>query len=598
MAYFQRNVPSPNKVHTFSLQNFSGGLNNRSELLSAPETPDVLNMTFSNDTVMEKRKGSVYLDELNITDPITFLDEFRPYDTGNPEKKMEDVLLRATDKKLYAGNEFLIDVEGRVTGANIIGKYMFVDGKKIRSYGKFPQVDTVYEKITGTPVDALVLFEVVKPPVDFTPLDETHKRGVARYNYTDKKMWYEPCKLEIEDTYQGSNVLPENPKYAVLHKGRFFVSGMLEDNDNVFMTDLNNPYYFPVYLPIQLPPNSDKVHGIHVFDDSLVIGRKYDMYVITGITNRTDGGEPFRLKKLNAHTGFASHDCVTTAHNYLFYFGSDGNAYALANTRTDAQTLATQVISTQIDIRFAPINLTIEDLADAVSVFANDMWYTSIKDKILIYSYRTRTWTMWNGLNARSYHVQGNELIWGDDKGRVSKHSDDYLDNKLPYVAHWKSMWFDMDDANAFKWFKEFYVVAHTYPNVASDIKLTFEIDYVDVKEAVVIKNEVATWGRAKFGDRFITRDINQSLPFVIGRRGRAIRFIFTNGFSKAVMVEDRVGLDAIDNKVEDFVAYIKAEDVYVVYKSGTWASSSLIDLNQGMKIYEVNGDYEYRGKR
>lgn len=591
MAYIQRNVPSPNKVHTFSLRDFSGGLNNRSELLAPPESTDMINMTFSNDTVMEKRKGSTTYDSFNYGAPITFMGEFRPY-------KEADVMIRATDTKVYAGNDFLIDVKGRITGVNFLGKFLFVDGEKIRAYGLFPKADTTYEKITGVPSVTNIVMELVDPPKEYTPLGIEHVKGVMHYNYTDKKMWYEPCQNEMEDTFTGANVLPKEPKFITLNKGRIIVSGVKEDNDNVFMTDLENPYYFPVYLPLQLPPNSDKVRGLKVYDDSIVVGRKDDIYVISGITNRSDGGEQFRLRKLNTHTGIASESSMTVAHNYLFFFGSDGNAYALANTRTDGQTLATSLLNNQIDIKRKPINLTLDDLSDACTVFYDDTWYISAKDKILVYSYRTRTWALWNALNIRSYYVKDNVLIWGDESGRICKHSEGYFDNGIPYEAFWRSMWFNMDDANAYKWFKEFYVVAHTFTGTSSDVRMTFEIDYVDVKEEVVISNEIATWGKSRFGTRFITRDISQSAPFLIGRRGRQIRFTFRNGFILNDPVATRNDLEAYLKKIESSIVLIQDEQKYVLYKDGTWHDVEWDYLDQGMKIYEVNGDYEYRGKR
>lgn len=610
MAYIQKNVPPPNKILTFSLKNFAGGLNNRSEILAPSEASDLMNMKFSNDTIMEKRNGTEKYDDVKLNEPVTFIHEFRPYramqdvdpnaDDGTEDYEiLPDKLLRASDKEMYADDKKLTDVAGRVTGVNYNGKFIFVDGDKIRVYGKFPQFDRTYEKIIGTPVDELIVFELVDPPKDYTPLTTEHVRGIVRYDYTNKKMWYEPCQLEMEDTYTGSNVLPKKPKYIVVHKGRLFVTGSEKDDDNVFITDIQNPYYFPVYLPIQLPPNSDMVRGLIVFDDGVVIGREFDLFVITGMTNRTDAGvDVFRLRKINSHTGVSSHYSMCTAHNYLFFFGNDGVAYALASVRTDEKTLATTIISRQIDIEKDPIGLYPEDLADACTVFYGEEWYVSAKDKVLVYSYRNRAWTIYNQLNIRSFYVKGHDLIFGNESGQTVQFSTFYLDQDVPYIAYWKSRWFDMDDANANKQFREFYLVGHTYDDLRSDIRVTFEIDYVDVKDEIIISNQIAVFGKARFGDRFIMRNINQSLPFVIGRRGRSIRFTFTNGFFLNQPVETRADLEKHSNKREGAITLIKDENVYVLYRNREWQDISRDDINQGMKVYQVNGDYEFRGKR
>ena len=51
-------TPPPNKIMTFTLSNFVGGLNNRSDQLEDNEALNLLNMEFADDTLMEKKKRS------------------------------------------------------------------------------------------------------------------------------------------------------------------------------------------------------------------------------------------------------------------------------------------------------------------------------------------------------------------------------------------------------------------------------------------------------------------------------------------------------------------------------------------------------------
>ena len=462
MAYIQRNTPPPNKVYTFTLNNFAGGLNNRSEILQPNQCSDVLNMTFADDTVMEKRRGSTIVDTLRLNGELVFIDEYKPYNDT-------DVLIRATKTEVYVGNIKVANINGQITGVNFAGKYFFADGEKFYVWGKFPQTSTTYEEVIGTPDANYLLMEVVNPPQGFTPLGTEHTRGKVKYDYTNRKVWYEPCQNEIEDPYKKSNVLPQNPRYIVVHNGRLFVSGSKKDNDNVFISDLNNPYYFPVSLPIQLPPNSDKVVGLHVYDDSVVVGRHNDIYVITGMTNRTDMGVPvFRLKKVNTHTGFANHYAVNVAHNYLFFMGSDGNAYALSSIQGNERALASSILSRTVNFFKEPVNLVKDDIYEASSIFFDDKWYITMKDKILIYSYRHQAWTMYNNLHARSFYKFKNILFWGNKDGQLCMPSEDYLDQGEPYEAYWRSKTFDMDEPSYYKQFKDFFIIAHTYDNVKS----------------------------------------------------------------------------------------------------------------------------------
>ena len=72
---------------------------------------------------------------------------------------------------------------------------------------------------------------------------------------------------EFKDNYKGANKVPLKAKYIASHSGRIYVSGADKDNDNVYISDIKSPFYFPVSLPMQLPPNSDKITGIKVDEE-------------------------------------------------------------------------------------------------------------------------------------------------------------------------------------------------------------------------------------------------------------------------------------------------------------------------------------------
>ena len=593
-AYIQKNTPPPNKVFNFSLNDFSGGLNNRSDLLEDNELTSINNMIFADESLFEKRKGQELYDEsIDFDEPIVFLDEFKPY-------KEENVLIQATPTKFYVNGALLTTIEGKVSGINHRGRYFFADGSKLYCYGKFAQTEGDYVKITGTEVDDYVLMEVVTPDEGYTPLEGEHIEGVTHINYTDYEVSYEPCKLEVDDEFKGDNVVPEGVRYIASHLGRMFVSGADDDNDNVFITDVKNSFYFPVFLPMQLPPNSDRIVGLKVYDNSVLVGREKDIHAITGNTNRPDFGvEVFRLNKLNTHVGFASHHAVDIAHNFLFFLGSDANVYALSTTKGDDRVLVTKHISRQLDMRKEPISIDINDLSDSHSAFVRDEWFLTIQDKTLVYSYLTQAWTVLSDLDATSSYEKDFELIWGNSDGKLVHFSpDNYTDFGEPYECHIFSKYFDMDEASNFKSFKEFFVVAHTYENYNSDIRAFFEIDYDDVRDRVVIANQISIWGTAVWGDRFIKHNINPSLPFVIRRRGRNIRFKFFNGYYRDGDVATHSDLETYEGRIEGVMVWVTDEENFYLYKDREWVLLTDKDLNQRMKIYQVNGDYEMRGKR
>lgn len=592
MAYIQQNSPAPNKIYNFSLRNFAGGLNNASDMLEDNQASDLINMSFVDEVLLEKRKGQKVYDDWNFGEPIVFIDEFKPYESDN-------VLIRATQSKLYIEEVELTDLSGKPNGLNYNGKYFFADGGSIYCYGLFAQTGDTYTSIVGTAIDDFVLMEVVQPG-EYTPLDDSHTKGVLVVDYNDFVVYYQPCKMEIEDTKLGANVVPANVTYLVTHKKMLFVSGSNKDDDAVFISEVENPFYYPVFLSLRLPPTSDRVRGMAVYDDAIIVGREKDMYAIYGSTNRPNiGVELFNMKKLNTHTGIATHSAMTNAHNYLFFLGSDGRFYSISSTRYDDKTMVTSVISRQLDLFKKPINLEKSDLLTAVACMHDDLWYVSIDDVVLVYSYRNKAWVMYNNMFARSFYVIDGELIWGNEGGVTAMFDDNsYLDFDKPYAAFWKSKFFDMDEANTHKYFREFYLVAHTFKNYNSDIGVLFEIDYESVSDRVVVKNQLSIWGKSVWGDRFINKNINESLPFIIGRRGRNIRFVIMNGYDVYDAVENIVDLETVLGRGEGVLVYVEEDGNYYLYTNGGWIIQDDVDLNQRMKIYQVNGDYEFRGKR
>ena len=591
MAFIQKVTPPQIKIMQFSLKDFSGGMNNRSDQIEDNEGARVINLMFADDTLLETRYGQKYFDDKVIDGEVVFIDEFKPYDDDN-------VLIRASDKKIYFGDDEY-PLKGIPSGTNFQGKYYYSDGEKLMVYGKFTQESDTYNKIVGTPVNEYMSFKVISPPEDYTPLDTEHTQGVTVIDYTNKTIHYEPCQNELEDTDTGDCVIPESVKYVVSHNNRLYVSGNKKEDDSIYLSDENRPFYFPYILKLQVPPSSDNITGLHVFDDSVVIGREWDIFVLTGKTNRTNQNrELFKIKKLNTHTGFASHRAVNIAHNYLIFLGSDGNVYGLQNTRTYERDLATVILSKTIDLKADPINLDKEDYKNAVSHFYNDEWYLNMKDITLVYSYRHMAWVMYKGLNARSCYGYDGEWIWGRPEGRIATFDkENFFDFGEPYQTLWYSKPFDMGTAHNYKQFREFFLVAHTFDLQYSDVYVTFEIDYADVKERAVISNQIARWGFAKWGDRFITRRINESLPFVIGRRGRTIRFKITNNFDLDGVVDSYEELENYPAKREGLLVKLSSGGYYL-YTKREWKLLKEEELNQRMKIYQINGDFEMRGNR
>lgn len=599
MRYIQRNIPSPAKIYSFTLKNFVGGLNNRDQDPDENQCTDVLNMSFMADGVMEKRKGTTAFDSGVMDSPIVFIDEYRPSNPDAPDDG--DQLIRATRKEIRFDANLVrtFPKEGYVSGINHEGKYIFADGSGLFSYGRFTDRPGTHVKIVGTQISDFVLMEIVSPPSGFTPLAKPEKTGVRVLDFTNRKVWYEPCAYEIEDTFKEGNVVPKNPRFIVAKEGRIYVAGDDKDNDTVAISDTGNPYYFPAVLPLQLPPNSDRIAGLAVYNNAVVVGRRLDIHAIIGDTNRTDSGLPvFQLKRINSHFGFASHRSVVNAHNYLFFLGSDSNFYALRNLEYNTDNISTQIISKTLNIHGFPIDVTKDNIWHSSGVFFNDCYYCSVGDKILIYHYLHQAWTMYDQIEATSFHVLFNTLLMGAKSGKILMHGTDYLDEGRPYRAMWRTKWLDMGDSNSLKMFRDFFIVSRSTKDYTSTVNIKFEVDYQDIDRNVDIETIFSVYGASKWGDYYTNREVNASLPFQIFRRGRTIRVTFWNTEHATHEVETFSDLEAIPNPTRGIIAHVKDSGKYYILGDIEWREWLPEEYNQGMCLLQLSGEYEFKWKR
>lgn len=592
MRYIQSGIPQPNKVYSFSLNSFVGGLNNRDALPEENQCTDVLNMAFTADGVMEKRKGVEVYDALTLDNEITFIDEFKPHQETN-------ILVRATKNKVYFGNTLIRTNANQMYGLNHEGKYFFADSSGLYVYGKFTEEAGTYVKIIGTRVTDYVLMEVVSPPEGFTPLGTEHTEGVRNIDFTNRKVWYEPCQHEIKDTFKGANVVPKDPRFMVGREGRMYVSGSDDNDDTVYITDTGNPYYFPVVLSLQLPPNSDRISGLAVFNDAIIVGRRLDVHAIHGDTNRTDAGLPvYRLKKLNSHTGVASQGSMINAHNYLFYLGTDGQFYALRTTDASTDQLMTTVISKDLDIFTTPVSVTQDDLWYARGIYFKDCYYVAIGNKILIYSYLHQSWTMYDNINASSFYSIFEKLLIGTKDGKTLQESAEYLDLGKPYKALWSSRYFDMGESSAFKMYKDFFLVSRSRKDHLSSVNVLFQVDYGDLRNSTNVTTKFSIYGKSKWGDRYISRDINMSSSFPIYKRGRQIRITFWNGqFIRKTIPTFNDFNTVTDYHLEGYVQTLDNKKLYK-YEDYQWVEVPEEEYNQGMCVMQLSGEYEIKWKR
>lgn len=608
---------TPQRI-TFAIKNFTGGLNNvmSPNRISDSQSPDLLNVRFRKDGVLEKRSG---LSKYNFLAPGYSINGdlngawvIKVGDDG------EGLLLHVNRDLIYVTtcgipvyipwgqDSQLHSVELSV--AQFQNKIYFVDnGLKIH----FLKIDELEE-----PNPSPNIYYICDPPKDFTPKPKPATKGVYkeapsvydRPNMIDT--WYEPCEYEIEDGYKGVNVTESfRKRYICVHKDRLYVTGNDDDSNMVYISDILNPCYFPASLPIQTPPDGDRIVALKEFGQSLIIGRRDSMFALTGNTNRP-GDEEYRLTKISTHTGVANHRCLDTAQGFLFYVGNDSNLYKMSYAITDTPTLLTKKLNTTVDLKKPPLNKSIYDISNAHTFYDkyNGEWWVQIGKDSLVYNYDYMAWTRHTGCDNRMMlHYQDKFTLCRENCTFTYFDDTVYYDMdyeyptlRLPIPCYWTSKDIDFGEATRIKQIRDTYVVSEVFDENKCDIRVKYDVDYVPIENESRIESEISLWNKALWDkSRFISTNIARSLPIMVGRRGRTFRAWIGNGYVFKDYVTElphQSESNPGDLYYCDGKFYVRTPRNYETREY--YRELDEDELYQPMKIYEISGLYEFKGYR
>jgi hypothetical protein len=596
MPYIQKNLPAPPQTLSWSIDSYEGGLNNvlSEMLIQDNQATNICNVDFTDDAVIESRNGLKLITSLSGGGDVTFIDTLKST-TLTPR------MIQMCNGDVFLDNVKILDNKNIISGVQFNDKYYMINGTEIYVFGKFPQVLSTHIKPWGTPNPNEIVLKVVAPPTDFIPLDNTNTIGMYHYDYTAMTCWYEPCINELNDEFKGVNVFPTSPTLIAIHAERLVIISDAGDPGSIYISDINGAFYYPASLGLHIPPKGDRIVGMEVFTDSIVVGTNAELYAIYGDTNRDTTGSQYTIKRINSHTGFKNNKSICPMHNNLVFVGNDNNIYSMYTTKTDVSILMTNVLNKTVDVTKYPINATGVNMKKTTSVFHKDRLYILIPDlkTILVYSYKFMAWTIYRtNLTITTLGIYEDELILGASYGTLLEFDKDtYDDNGTPFATYWHSKRFSFGDSTLYKKFKEMYVVAHVFENIRSDVKLTYEVDYIDIEQRELISNQISTWGISNFGDRYIVRNISPSLPITIGQRGRYIKFMIYNGY----FVEGYFYLLSelqVFPKRNQACYYVEELGKYVLYDTGNIVELSDDEVKQPMKVYSVSGTYQLKGRR
>lgn len=638
------NVNTSTKI-TFTLNDFSGGLvNNVNDVkMRDNQSPDMLNMQFRNDGLIQKRPGTVFIKDVEdiSTDKNSTLVRVIPYEY-QPNKNLD--LYVMSDYSYYIEDgvakifwvhpvtELPVEEEGETTfarkGVDRYLKYVQYNGSII-----FTEGTSLYEftyEYGKTPK----VYKYVSAPEDYTPKPKPNVTGETKtkliktnsysgYTCELHEKWYEPCEYETEDGYKGTGVIPPSIGCLALHKDRLYISGSCFDPNMVWISDILNPCYFPASLLLQTPPTDDLITALYVYNDELIIGRRDSIYALSGNTNREDSGYQYNLYKINTHTGMPNDRSACLVYHMLFFVGSDGNMYKLLPPSTTSDTIYTAKVNTLVDITLPPFNLNTSDVLLSTCVFdsSEGLWYVQIAQHTLVYSYQLMAWTRYSNINATSFHKIENEVYFTSTNNVIYKMpsrdgNQKYYDDvhepaigktlRLPVCAYWTSRNMEFGQPARVKQFRDTYITTESFEDYSTTVNVKYEVDYVDIYDSFLVENEIAKWDRALWDKhKFTSRNIDRSLPLMINRRGRTLKVYYGCGYEYHGVFLERPNPGDID---EYKLVYVKNDDKVYIRVPRQEGYCSKFDkyfvelgedeLNQALLVHNITGIYQLKGYR
>lgn len=604
-------TPTTPERLTYSFKDFTGGLNNVSSenRLLDNESPDLLNVKFRKDGVLEKRSGlseyKYHMETLGINGVLRNVWVLKPkpgVETLLMHVNLDFYYITSTGKVTFIpwGQD---GVYKPVSGTQFMDKFFLVDGTNHIRFFKLDELETM---------DLPWIYFIAYPPEGFTPAPKPAIEGVYKeevYQGHRKKVWYEPCQYEMEDGYKGTNMQVNNCTMIVVHKDRLYCTGNPKDPNMIYISDILNPYYFPASLPVQAPPDGDMITCMRIYNDGVVIGRENDVYVLNGNTNR-DNNEAYTFKKINTHTGIANNNSADVVHNFMFYVGSDGNAYKLRTTSTDKTIIATQQLNVKVNFKAYPISKSINEILAVHTGYDpyNGEWWIQFEDFSVIYNYQLMSWTRYTGTeNTKLINFNDKFLLARSDCKITQFDETVYYDVdfqypllKLPIPCYWTSKDIDFGSPIRVKQIRDTYIVSEVFDTERCDIRVKYDIDYVTVENEHRVESEISLWNKAIWDkNRFISSNIARSLPIMVGRRGRTFRIWLGNGYVFKDYVEELPHQS--ETEVGDLfycqgAFYVRIPRDYETREYYRKLDES--ELYQPMKIYEVSGLYQLRGYR
>ncbi len=342
---------------------------------------------------------------------------------------------------------------------------------------------------------------------------------------------------------------PPISKYIALHKNYIFLAGNSSFPSRLYYSDLDDHETWGANSFFDVnPDDGDRITGLIVTLDSLIIQKEYNTYMLYGDTPQfTEGLTLWRVKKASTSTGSVNQGGMSVyGKNVLYLSRNDGiqvfgGGVSSEDVEFDSMTstLLSKDITPTIDglneSRYSQAESIIWDYKYILSVPNAASTTNNIQ---LVYDFRKAGWTVWT-LPANcftKFRASGvDSLYFGSTTtGKIFRYTPTtYSDNGSAIDAYYKTGDSDLKQSVNEKRFRKFHVTV----NKASDYTLTVtpEYDFGDVTPQVASYSigsvsSDSLWGTMVWGtDKWGAATTSTSPKNIQNDRAEFINYKFSN---------------------------------------------------------------------
>ena len=225
-------------------------------------------------------------------------------------------------------------------------------------------------------------------------------------------------------------------RYGFFNDNRVFVSGNPKFPNMDFMSDVDDPSYFPENGFTKIGSEYTRIKGYLHYGDILAIVKEQDNFepeiYIRSAEEQDDGSVLYPVEQGVKGVGAASTKAFASLRDDPLFFGRQG-VYAIAGTDA-SQRRTVQNRSLFVDARMKketgePVATVFDDRYILCFPESGNCYVADAKQTVYLSdSHYVYEWYFWNNIPACAFLTIGNELYFGTTSGEICKFNTDVAD--------------------------------------------------------------------------------------------------------------------------------------------------------------------------